>query len=60
MKISNKEKIMLCVLGIILVGIGYYNLIYTPLIKQVEQKSSEKIETENKYNTAMETIAQKK
>lgn len=58
MKISNKEKIMLCVLGIILVGIGYYNLIYTPLIKQVEQKSSEKIETENKYNTAMETIAQ--
>lgn len=58
MKISNKEKIMLCVLGIILVGVGYYNFIYTPLIARVEQKSREKTEIENKYNTAIETIAQ--
>lgn len=56
MNISNKEKIMLCILGIMLVGFGYYNFVYTPQLAQIEEKSKEKADKENEYNTAMATI----
>lgn len=49
MNISNREKIMLFILGIILIGIGYYNFVYTPMINKVEVKKQEK--TEKKRNT---------
>ena len=42
MNISNREKIMLFILGIILIGIGYYNFVYTPMINKVEVKKQEK------------------
>lgn len=56
MNISSKEKIMLCILGIILVCFGYYNFIYTPLINKVQQLQVEEEKREQEYNDAMETI----
>lgn len=56
MNISNKEKIMICILGIILIGFGYYNFIYTPQLKKIEKKSQQQVEIEEKYNSTMATI----
>lgn len=56
MNISNREKVMLCILGIIVVGFGYHNFIYTPLKSKVEEMNNKKIEIEDKYNTAIATI----
>lgn len=56
MNISNKEKIMLCILGIILVGFGYYNFVYTPQLNSIKEKSSQQSEIEEKYNTTIATI----
>ena len=56
MNISNREKIMLFILGIILIGIGYYNFVYTPMINKVEVKKQEKTEKEEEYNQTMATI----
>lgn len=56
MKISKREKIMLLVLGIIAIGILYYQFGYTNLVKIVEQKTAQKIEIEEKYNKAKKTI----
>lgn len=56
MKLSNREKIMLCILGIIVLGIGYYNFIYKSLSEKVTTAENRKNEIENKYNAAMATI----
>jgi type IV pilus assembly protein PilO len=56
MKVSNREKIMLCVLGIILVGFGYYNFIYSFQAAQIEEKLKAEAEIKQKYTAAMETI----
>lgn len=56
MKISKREKIMLLVLGIIAIGILYYQFGYTNLVKIVEGKTAQKIEIEEKYNKAKKTI----
>lgn len=56
MKISKKEKVMLLVLGIIAIGILYYQFGYANLVKIVEQKTAQKIEIEEKYNKAEKTI----
>lgn len=56
MKMNNREKILLCVLGILVVGGGYYSLVYTPLSEKVAAAENTKSETENKYNTVMSTI----
>ncbi|MVX62575.1 pilus assembly protein PilO [Clostridium chromiireducens] len=56
MKISNKEKIMLCILGIIIIGFGYYQLVYCVQINKIEEKTKQENEIEQKYNTTMETI----
>ncbi|EHJ01422.1 type IV pilus assembly protein PilO [Clostridium sp. DL-VIII] len=56
MKISNKEKIMLYILGIILIGFGYYNFVYSVQINKIQEKTKQKNELEQKYTTTMNTI----
>ncbi|MDD3049351.1 MAG: pilus assembly protein PilO [Bacilli bacterium] len=56
MKISNKEKIMLCILGIIIIGFGYYKLVYCVQMDKIQEKTKQKNEIEQKYNTAITTI----
>ena len=42
MKISNKEKIMLGILGVMLIGIGYYNYVYKDHTFKVQEKEDRK------------------
>ena len=56
MKISNREKVMLCILGSIVLGISYYNFIYKSLSQKVAVAENKKNEIENKYNTTITTI----
>lgn len=56
MKISNREKVMLFVLGIILIGFGYYNFIYSAQVTAIEQRLKEESEIKEKYETSMITI----
>lgn len=56
MNLSKKEKTMLLVLGIFLVGIIYYQFIFLKLVNAVDQKTVEKQEIETKYNNAKAII----
>lgn len=56
MKISNREKVMLFVLGIILIGFGYYNFVYSVQATAIEQKLKQESEIKEKYETSMTTI----
>ncbi|AWK49725.1 pilus assembly protein PilO [Clostridium beijerinckii] len=56
MKISNKEKIMLFILGIIVIAFGYYNYIYLIQTNTIEEKLKEEMEVKQKYETAKATI----
>ncbi|AOR24625.1 pilus assembly protein PilO [Clostridium taeniosporum] len=56
MKISKREKIMLCILAIIFVGFIYYKFLYLNQIKQIEVKSKTKNELEQKYKSIVSTI----
>ncbi|EKQ51191.1 MULTISPECIES: hypothetical protein [unclassified Clostridium] len=56
MKISKKEKTMLCVLGSIIVGFLYYQFIYLPQVDQLQQKIREENELKQKYDTVKSTI----
>jgi len=56
MKISNKEKIMLCVFGSILVGFLYYQFVYLSQTNQIEAKIKQESEIKQKYETVKNTI----
>ena len=56
MRISNKEKIMLGILGVMLIGIGYYNYVYKEHAFKVQEKEEEYFQIEERYNKAIETI----
>ena len=56
MKISNKEKIMLCVLGSIIVGFLYYQFVYLSQTNEIEAKIKTESEIKQKYETARNTI----
>lgn len=56
MRISNREKVMLFVLGIIVIGFGYYNFVYSVQANAVEGKLKEESEVKEKYDTSMTTI----
>lgn len=58
MKISKKEKTMLCVLGSIIVGFLYYQFIYLSQVDQLQQKVGKENELKQKYDTVMNTINQ--
>lgn len=56
MKISNKEKIMLCILGSIVVGFVYYQFLYLSQTNEIEAKIKAESEIKKKYDDAMKTI----
>lgn len=56
MNLSKKEKIMLSVLGIVLIGVIYYQFIYANLVKAVDKKAAEEHKIETKYSNAIDTI----
>jgi type IV pilus assembly protein PilO len=56
MKISNKEKIMLYILGILIIGFLYYQFIYSYQINVIQEKTKQESELEQKYTTTMNTI----
>lgn len=56
MKLSKKEKILICALGIGVLGYLYYDVIYLKQVAKIAEKSQQKIEIENKYNYAVESI----
>ncbi|OSA88477.1 UNVERIFIED_ORG: pilus assembly protein PilO [Clostridium botulinum] len=56
MKISKKERIMLCILAIVIVGFIYYQFIYLNQTSRIKDKSKTKNELEQKYNKTIETI----
>jgi hypothetical protein len=56
MNISNREKIMLSILGIIIIGIGYYKFVYSFQINEIQMKTKQESEIEQKYDTVMNTI----
>lgn len=56
MKISNKEKIMLCVLGSIVVGFIYYQFVYLSQTNEIQAKIKAESEIKQKYDNAMKTI----
>lgn len=56
MKISNREKIMLCILGIIIVGFCYYRFLYSFQTEMIEKKTKQESEIKQKYAETMETI----
>lgn len=56
MKISNREKIMLCALGIVAIGFIYYKFGYLNEKAKIELKTKERNEIEERYNKAKETI----
>jgi type IV pilus assembly protein PilO len=56
MKISNKEKTMLFVLGSIIVGFLYYQFVYSSQVIQLQGKIKEESEIKQKYETVMNTI----
>lgn len=56
MTISNKEKIMLSILGIIIISFGYYKFVYCLQMNKIEEQTKQKNEIEQKYNNAMNTI----
>lgn len=56
MRISNREKIMLYILGILVVGFGYYQFIYIYQLNSVQAKTKQENDIEQKYNVAKNTI----
>lgn len=56
MEISNREKIMLCALGILSIGFIYYKFGYLDEKAKIVLKTKERNEIEERYNKAIETI----
>lgn len=56
MRISNKEKIMLYILGIIIIGFIYYQFIYSYQMNIIQDKMKKQNEIEQKYTEAENTI----
>ncbi|MBW6410206.1 GspMb/PilO family protein [Clostridium weizhouense] len=56
MKISKREKMMLCILGIVLISILYYQFIYLKQTSKIADKTKSKNEIEEKYNNSINTI----
>jgi len=56
MKISNREKIMLCILGIIILGFMYYQFVYSFEVNLIEAKAKQESELKQKYEISKATI----
>lgn len=56
MQISKKEKRLLMILGLVLVGFLYYQFGYNTLVNMVEDRTAKNQEIETKYDKAISTI----
>lgn len=56
MKLSSKEKFLLCVLGTIVLSYGYFEIVHVNLGGQLQERKNEKSRLEDKYNNAINTI----
>lgn len=56
MKISKKEKIMIYSFFILIIGIVYYEFVYSNQALSISEKTTYKNELEQKYKNTMETI----
>lgn len=53
---NDKDKIMLLILGIIIIGFGYYKYVYSAQVNAIEEKTKQESIVIEKYNNAMKTI----
>lgn len=63
MRISNREKTLLCIVGTVAVAVLYYNFVFTSQSEKLKQKRSERAAIEQKYENALaeiKTIEQRK
>lgn len=56
MKLSNKEKILVFLLGGVLIGLIYYQFVYSKQIEKIEALKDEKIKLETRYNEVIGMI----
>lgn len=56
MKLSNKEKMLLALLGATLVTVSYHQFIYINQKEKIEDLKEKKLKVETKYNEVMEVI----
>ena len=58
MKMSNRERNLLCIVVSVALGVLYYNFVFTDNSAKLEEKKSERIAIEDKYETQKAEIAQ--
>ncbi|HCW53493.1 MAG TPA: pilus assembly protein PilO [Clostridium sp.] len=58
MKLSKKEKVLSCILGMLVIGIIYYEGVYSVQSRKIEAKKIERDKIEDEYNRAITTINQ--
>lgn len=56
MKLTNKEKILLSILGAVLIGAMYYQFIYVPQTHKLEILKEKKTKIEARYQEVMQSI----
>lgn len=58
MKMSNRERNLLCIVVSVALGVLYYNFVFTDNSAKLEKKKSERIAIEDKYETQKAEIEQ--
>ena len=58
MKMSSRERNLLCIVVSVALGVLYYNFVFTDNSAKLEEKKNEKIAIEQKYNDAKDEINQ--
>lgn len=53
---NDRDKIRLLILGIIIIGVGYYKYVYVPQLTAIDEKSKQEIAIIEKYNNVVNTI----
>ena len=56
-KLSLRETIMLLFLVVLLIGVGYYTLFYTPLQNEMASIASQSADCDTQISTAMAKVA---
>ena len=58
MKMSSRERNLLCIVVSVALGVLYYNVVFTKNSAKLEEKKNEKIAVQEKYDAAKAEIAQ--
>lgn len=53
---NDRDKIRLLILGIIIIGFGYYKYVYVPQLTAIDEKSKQEVAIIEKYNNVVNTI----